>query len=390
MGKYVVIKDILNVRNQPKIMDTTWVGSLNKGTVLDLDENLIPGDTPAGTTDNTWRTDLFNRVVANAGVAPKNSFAARVAEFEADGFSTPFVDGATPDDQTKWRISWGHVDLGIWKIWKDFGTKGEGVKVVVIDDGAWSTDNDLKVIIGAESQSLVDTDTTVIDNSSPVHGTACAGLIGANGANCNVVFGVAPACDLVVIKAGTPDVFAPGNLNVALDKACQMNADIVSISRGTFVSNPNFPANIQKCVDKGILVCCGAGDTTSGTLAYPASTPGSFSVGAYLIDGTGQRSFNTKTNSNDLVTFLAPGNNLLSASRDASPYSFDATSAATAFAAGMFALVRACIKNKIVNTDTLKKALMVTGNYDQASNPGTPFKGCIVPNIYQIINYLKQ
>jgi hypothetical protein len=388
MGKYIVTKDILNVRNQPKIADSTWVGSLNIGSVVDLDDTPVVGDTPAGTTDNTWRSDTLNRLVANAGVAPQGSFAAKTAEFLADKDNALLVAASNPQDQTKWKVSWGHIDLDIWKIWKDFGTKGAGVKVVVIDNGAWSTQNDLKGRIGEGSQSLVDTNTTLLDNSDPVHGTACAGLIGANAENCDTVYGVAPECDLIILKAGTSTI-ASGNLNAALEIACQLNADIISISQGTYVSNPDFATSIQKCVDQNMLVFCAAGDAQANACAYPGATPGSIAVGAYMLDQSGQRQFNIQTNYSQLITLLAPGDQVLSTSQNASPYPFNQTSAATAFAAGMFALVKSSVKNKVVNTDVLKGAIAVMANSDPVPGAPIPFNGCVAPNIYQIIKYLQ-
>jgi len=385
MGTYIVTKDLVNVRNQPKLADSTLVGTVAKGTLLQLDDDTIVGDTPVGTTNNTWHADTLNRFVSSAAVIPAD-FPTKNAQFQQDPFNLKFLDPNNKSNRQNWRVSWGHVDLLIWRIWKEFGTQGEGVKVVVIDDGVWSDSNDLKGRIGLDSKSLLSNDTLV--SSSPVHGTACAGLIGADGSTNQVVFGVAPACELVVLKGGTADTFAPGNINAALDQACQLKADIVSISRGMYVENPNFPKYIDQCVKQGILVFGAAADDGATDYSYPASTTGAFSVGAYMLDGSDNRQFNTISNHNDKVAFLAPGNQLLSTSQNATPYQFDATSAATAFAAGMFALIKGAVKDKVINTATLQQALQVSENTDPVK-AAVSFNGCRIPNIFNLINYFR-
>ena len=70
MGKFIVIKDLLNVRNRPSLKDEHFIGTLRLGEKVDLLDEPIVGEIPAGTNDNLWLSDTFNRFVSRAGVAP--------------------------------------------------------------------------------------------------------------------------------------------------------------------------------------------------------------------------------------------------------------------------------------------------------------------------------
>ncbi len=260
-------------------------------------------------------------------------------EFLSDAAMRDFHLGS--EEAGNWRVSWGHVDLEICRLWKSPGTMGESVKVAVIDTGVSSADNDLRGRISLSSISLIGG--ALEDQSKSHHGTMSAGLIGADGNKAGRVLGVAPGCELISLKAGNEN-FYPANVELALRKARELQAKIVSISIEDYhAPPPAIRRLILDCAEDGMIVLAAAGDLGTSDLSYPASCEGCISVGAYLLDEQGRRVVWPGSNHNIFVKFLAPGNNLLTCSATAAPAFYDGTSAAAAFAAGVMALAASAV-----------------------------------------------
>lgn len=263
------------------------------------------------------------------------TYEEKKAEFLADESTANLHNGST--DESMWKVSWGHVDLEIWKIWRDFSARGEGVKVAVIDTGASISGNDLSGRISGSSLSVIGDST---DDVNPIHhGTMSAGLIGADGQTAKTVIGVATACELLIVKAGNQG-FYPSDIEKALQRARDLGAKIVSMSIEDYRSPVSSMENlVQTCSTAGMILVAAAGDLGDASISYPASYPGCFSVGAYSLDQSNRRVLWEGSNKNQFVKFLAPGDNLHTCSPSATAASYGGTSAATAFAAGIMALV---------------------------------------------------
>jgi len=347
MGKFIVIKELLNVRNKPSLKDENFIGALKLGEEVDLLDEPIEGEIPTGTNDSLWLSDTFNRFVSRAGVAEQGTYAAKKAEFLADGFNKPFFDESDKENESKWKISWGHIDTEIWKIWRDHKTQGEGVKVAVIDTGSLSGMNDLNGQINtSNSFSFISFDNNVDDQDSLFHGTKSAGIIGANGKNVNSVIGVAPKSNLVIYqlfsKSETLAGYTIDNFCLTLKKAREAKVDIISMSFCTFQSNAALEKEIELCLKQNILLIASVGDVnqSQGIVdAFPASIKGCFSIGAYRLDAQKRIIFKEFSSQSTNLNCLAPGENILTCGPDARPDMHQFTSASAPFVAGLFALI---------------------------------------------------
>ena len=175
MKQFVVIKDVLNIRNKPDAeSDGTFVGELRRGTVVFLDEREIAGTVPPGATSNLWLADTLNRVVHKEGVVEAAQF-------------------------------WNKV-FGIEQLWEH--TKGEGVNVVLIDSGIRDCDD-------LHTDGMFKT--TAPPGGDPTdklgHGTYMASIIAGSGA---FIQGVAPNAKLHSIKFTDSKEFDEGNFKEAL------------------------------------------------------------------------------------------------------------------------------------------------------------------------------
>lgn len=395
MATYIVIKDILNFRNRPMLADEHFIGSALLGDELELFEEPVPGETPEGTDDDQWLVDNQNRFVSRAGVALKGTYQARKAAFFADAFNKPFFDPFDRDNEDKWKISWGHVDMEIWRIWKDYKTKGKNVKVAVIDTGVVATDNDLKGRINNASVGIIGN--SITDTSGTHHGTMSAGLIGANGGNAGTVIGIAPECELIIIRAGD-NTFVPSNLLWGLKKALELKADIVSISieayKFSFLQDPatfnEMESLIKNSKPSGPLFIAAVGDQGDNSVSYPASFDGCFSVGAYSLDANKQKILNGMNNQNEFMTFLCAGNEIRTCSVTGAPAFYDASSAATAFAAGVFALLISSAQGKGLNFSSISSAIQTKNCTEAIDNGPLPSnqQGFGILSPYKLINQL--
>ncbi len=341
MKEYIVTQNILDLRSSATDeTDDNFIGQLTVGETLYLTDEEIIGTIPNGGTTNIWKSDNFNRLVSADGVRLKN-YADKKAEFIADPFNQSFIDPTDPANEAKWKVNWGIVDLEIWKIWRDYDTKGEGVKVAIIDTGVQCLNNDLNTKINKSVSFATNSDGSIDNNDddlNPYHGTKSAGIIGANGLFAKTVIGVAPNCSINVYKA-TNGLFDFGSVILSIQEAIKDGMKIISMSF-TCQDDITLAEWINYAKSQDVILIAAAGDAGSNQKCYPASYPGCLSIGAYFLDGTDNRGiYKTNSNYNDAVTFVAPGKDVLTTSIGTQPTYHQETSAATAFVAGLFALL---------------------------------------------------
>lgn len=263
-------------------------------------------------------------------------FASTVPDFLSDDlFCTN-----DPDFSQLWGLhntSYSNIDVNACAAWNI--TRGNGVKVAVLDQGIELTHIDLQANISSLSYNSE-------SNTSPSqifgdHGTHCAGTIGAVRNNNTQVVGVAPECTLMSVSnslAGTPN----SRIKRAdgINWAWKNGADIISNSWGSSVQYDVIDEAIDSAIvygrnGKGTLIVFASGNDY-GSVAYPAnSNPDIVVVGAITINGT-RAGFSNYGTELDVV---APGNGILSTILNNGTGSKNGTSMATPHVAGVAALV---------------------------------------------------
>lgn len=362
MRKFVVIKDKLNIRNRPLVQDEFFIGFARLGEELWLDDgNMVEGEAPPGTQDSIWIPDVNGNLVSRAGVRPQN-YEEKKMDFLREPFAARFVDEADKTDESKWKISWGHIDLEVWKLWQK-GFNGQNIRIAVLDTGADSTHADLLGIKGV--QLLVEGEAVVVTDEFrdfEGHGTSCCGLVGANGAGHYT--GIAPASEVFAIKL-YEDTF-PANkkeifllLKKAFDTiiaANQTNEKFDFVSMSFSVSDKDLDgvdATVGKpwltvlqekidIISKTSFILCSVGE-------YDISYPAHFN-NVYAVEGAGKaRAIKPAAFDKSKLIYAPAGDNLKTTALKSRnpPYlsNFTGSSAATAFTAGYFALNYSCIKD---------------------------------------------
>lgn len=173
-------------------------------------------------------------------------------------------DAASPPSQ----IPYGVRMIGAELEWPE--TRGEGIKVAVIDTGR-PTHPDIAVA------GAVD-----FTGSGPEdrrgHGTHCAGTIAANGK----LLGVAPGVELYTVKvfpdSGGAD---PAVIASALDWCRDKGIDVVSMSLSGPADNSDMRTAVKRCYDVGVVMVAAAGNFgRDWGVMYPAKYPEVLAVAA--------------------------------------------------------------------------------------------------------------
>jgi len=256
------------------------------------------------------------------------------------------------------KMSWGHKWYDIPFVWDNLQTKGKGITVAVIDTGVDRTHPDLIGNIHPLSKSFIG---DITDNDG--HGTNMAGIIGAGGNS--LVYGIAPEVKLLIVKAAEnvrgadPKLFASA-LNYVTGIP---EVDIVSISNGFFVDDPDLKTAIQNCISakKIIVAAIGNGRDIIGKPdgpdddTFPACYDNIIAIGAF--DQQGQ--ICNFSNWNGHLAFLAPGDySVLTTGINHTAMMGAGTSIATAFTAGSLALLLSYAKDQnLLPLDCLQAVL---------------------------------
>jgi len=209
-------------------------------------------------------------------------------------------------------------------------SRGQGVKLVVIDTGIDMTHPELSGILKG-GWNAISTAATFNDDNG--HGTHCAGTIAAKDDDKGVV-GVAPAIDLYGVKvldangSGTFDDVIAGML-----WAVENKMEIASMSLGASQGNQALADAVEAMRKGGVTLIAAAGNS-GRSVGYPAAYPGAIAVAA-SDSGDRLASFSSRGPS---VAAIAPGVNVKSTYMGGGYDSLSGTSMATPHVAGLAAL----------------------------------------------------
>lgn len=183
------------------------------------------------------------------------------------------------------------------------GRYGEGIVVAVIDSGCDINHPDLKdKIIGVKN--FTSDDKYDLNNVTDYigHGTSVASIIGANGD----IIGVAPKCNLLILKALTKSGGKTTWVTEAIKYAIEQNVDIINMSLGSAKEDADMYTAIKKAINKDIMVVAACGNNGDGKgstveISYPAGFNECISVGSITYTKRGSR-FSASNNEVDLVS----------------------------------------------------------------------------------------
>jgi type VII secretion-associated serine protease mycosin len=277
-------------------------------------------------------------------------------------FTQP-VSADTIRDREYWIKDYGFNSA--WKI-----SKGEGVKVAVIDTGIDQTHPDLlNVIAAGKDVSGIGSQ----NGSKPIgeisyHGTMVASLLagrghGSDSKNANGVIGTAPSAELLSVSMAFGDTNLNTDTQVAegIRWAVDNGAKVINLSLTR--NSSDWPTSWDEAFlyafDHDVVVVAAAGNRASGTdqVGAPATIPGVLVVAG--VDKNAQGSNQASTNGLTIAV-AAPATDLVSAYPGGEYKIWSGTSGAAPIVSGLVALVRAefpdldanNVINRIIKTAT--------------------------------------
>jgi subtilisin family serine protease len=285
--EYIVTKDILNIRSGPS-EQANFRGQLLKGETVWLDDKEIIGITPLGGVTTIWLVYSSNDFVSKDGLRVKN-YEDKKSEFINDSFNSQFIDITDPTNEDKWKVSWAHVDLEIWKIWRD---------------QKYTAYFDYGKITGLDSNNNNSSDYADVNG----HGTEIASIIVGNG---DELIGIAPAAELFICKYYDNDPLIDN-----LIKALQMlpsDLEVICISTGFLrrefsTDQKNILLGVIEQKAEHAIIFCSVGDDNNHDDNPIDRYPSSLSSNVISVSSTNKlreiSSFSTKSNN---VKISAPG-----------------------------------------------------------------------------------
>lgn len=154
------------------------------------------------------------------------------------------------DFSTSYAID-SNAHINIKKAWEL--TRGNGVKVAIIDDSFEPTHEDIAANVVLTYNA--DDESTDVTSTGTSHGNTCAGHVGAIDNDLGII-GSAPESELVLIKYGNTDA---DDIR-AFDKALNEGVKVISCSWGSYDVPPSLASKLQEVYNAGVTVIFAVGN----------------------------------------------------------------------------------------------------------------------------------
>lgn len=185
----------------------------------------------------------------------------------------------------------------------DAGFTGEGVTVAIIDTGVDYTHPDLAHAFGDyKGYDFVNNDDDPQEGPGQYHGTHVAGTVAANGA----IKGVAPDAKLLGYRVLGPNGGTTEDVVAGIELAVQDGADIMNLSLGNTLNNPDWATSIALdwAMAEGVVAVTSNGNAgpNNWTVGSPGTSRDAISVGATQLP---YNVFTAETTSSDGVSYAS-------------------------------------------------------------------------------------
>lgn len=292
---------------------------------------------------------LLSIILLNGcGTNEKNVSSLNHSDMEHSETAKPLPDTSEQEEVVQ-QIFVKYVNY-----WHNKDTKGENVKVAILDTGVDIDNKDLSLIEGI---NFVGSDRESFDDDNG-HGTKISGIIAAKENNYNLL-GIAPNSELYIAKiANEHGNVKYENLIKGINWAVEQNVDLINISLEFWSDNNDLHDAIKRAYDEGIIIISSSGNIKhedDTDLSYPGSYPEVINVGMLNTEGeVYSEEFNEKR-----VDVFAPGEDIFSLYLNDKMTLDTGVSFSTAYVSGYVALLIQSFKesNESYDLMTIKQEL---------------------------------
>ncbi|PSP91687.1 hypothetical protein BRC87_02035 [Halobacteriales archaeon QS_4_66_20] len=304
----------------------------------------------------------------------------------------------------EYDTTWGLDRANATEVWSEYGTRGEGVKVAVLDTGVrvdhpdidlFTEDPDDPTYPGGWAE--FDADGKRVEGSEPYdsgtfigHGTHVSGTVVGGNASGEYI-GMAPDADLMHALALSRGTGTFAQIIASMQWAVDNDADVISMSLGAPGTYPSFIEPVRNAEDAGVAVVAAEGNDRDRT-GTPGAVYDSLTIGA-SDEGDGLPSFSGGTEIDTqeawypfapeewpdeyiVPDIVAPGDDIKSAIGRLGDYrKVSGSSMATPHVSGTIALALSAADNESV--DQLKNA--VTSSVWKPADCDEEFEGGYPP-----------
>lgn len=272
---------------------------------------------------------------------------------------------------------------------------GAGVTVAVIDADGFDLDHPalMSAFVSGGAAFFDGSPLYILDSTSTptsssraahgtsggLHGTRCAGIIGARQNQLNSIVGFAPGCSILPLYVHG---YIESLVAAAIKYAANNNAQVISISDSTVGMNGSVDTEIQYAnTTKKVLICAATMNNNANTILHPAAHPSVMACGASNISNDRCNpgpppDWNSTEGSNygDNMSVVAPGMDIQTTNFGGGYTTFDGTSAATpqvaALATILISTFSALTNNPSLTREIIERSAQKLGRTTVGPPPG--------------------
>ena len=258
-----------------------------------------------------------------------------------------------------------HPDL-VDNVWQNMGEDANGDSILDLWDWNYFDDDNNGHIDDFWGWDFIDNDNDPSDDISYSlnggHGTHCAGIASAQTDNGTGIASLGFDCSLMTCKTGEALVVYSGMAGVGY--AMQNGADVISLSWGGTNYSGAEQQTFNSAYENGILVVAAAGNENTSSYHYPSAYNNVMAVAATTSSDT-KAGF---SNFGNWITISAPGSQIFSTMLNGTYVTWDETSMACPFAAGLAGLIKSADMNLVA--EDIWDIITSSADNINAQNPG--------------------
>ncbi|HRI48357.1 MAG TPA: S8 family peptidase, partial [Ignavibacteriaceae bacterium] len=246
------------------------------------------------------------------------------------------IDYEHPDLKNKLFINQGELGIDINGNDKRFNGIDDDSNGFIDDYMGWDFTDRNGFPFDSTGGDYLNWDNDPMDENIYSHGTAVAGIIGAESNNLYGIAGVAPNIKFLNLRAFDPDGFGEeDDVASAILYAVANGVKVINMSFGDYSFSYVLRDVIRYAYSQGVVLVASSGNSNSSAPHYPSGYSEVISVG----NSTREDYIASSSNYGSTLDLVAPGTSILTTLRKGAYGDFNGTSAAAPFVSASAALI---------------------------------------------------